>query len=89
MSETNKNIYKKIMQILISKDEIFRSYGKSMAVASTFEGYTLQYSVDGENWTQYAEQIPAGENLIVNDLVQGIYLQLVGNVNDNLIIRFN
>lgn len=77
------------MQIVISKDEIFRSYGKSMAVAATFEGYTLKYSVDGENWSQYQQSIPANENLIVHDLVQGIYLQLAGNVNDNLIIRFN
>ena len=77
------------MQILISGEEVFRCYGKTMAVAATSADYTLRFSVDGENWTDYAETIPAGENLIVNDLVQGIYLQLSGNTNDNLIIRFS
>lgn len=77
------------MQILISGEEVFRCYGKTMAVAATYADYTLRFSVDGENWTDYAETIPAGENLIVNDLVQGIYLQLSGNTNENLIIRFS
>lgn len=77
------------MQILITGEEVFRCYGSSMAVASTYNDYTLNYSVDGENWTQYAETIPAGENLIVTDLVSGVYLRLVGNTNTNLIVRFS
>lgn len=77
------------MQILISGEEVFRCYGSSMAVAATYNDYTLNYSVDGENWTEYGEAIPAGENLIVTDLVSGVYLRLLGNTNDNLIVRFS
>ena len=76
------------MKIKVNKEEVFRCYGSTMAIAATSVGYTLNYSVDGENWTAYEEAVPASENLIVTDMVQGMYFKLVGNADDNVIVKF-
>ena len=76
------------MKIKVNKEEIFNSYGSTMAISSTVSGYTLAYSVDGKNWTQYEEVIPAGENCVVTDLVVGMYFKLIGNTSDGVIIKF-
>lgn len=76
------------MKILVNKEEVFAGRGASMAIAGTTSGYTLNYSVDDENWSAYEEAVPANENLVVTDMVQGMYFKLVGNADDNVIVKF-
>lgn len=76
------------MKIQINKEEVFRCKGVTMAVEATTSGYMLYYSVDGEKWSKYDTEIPADENLVVNDGVSGMYFKLVGNVDDNVTVRF-
>lgn len=76
------------MKIKVNKEEIFNSYGATMAISSTESGYTLAYSVDGDNWSQYEDAIPAGENCVVTDLVNGMFFKLVGNTSDEVVIKF-
>ena len=76
------------MKITVNKEGIFNSYGSTMAISSTESGYTLASSVDGENWSQYKDVIPAGENCVVTDLVVGMYFKLIGNTSDGVIIKF-
>ena len=76
------------MKIKVNKEEIFNSYGPTMAISSTESGYTLAYSVDGVNWSQYKDTIPAGENCVVTDLVNGMFFKLIGNTSDEVVIKF-
>lgn len=76
------------MKIKVNKEEVFRCYGSTMAVAATTSGYILNYSVDGNTWSAYEEAVPASENLVVNDGVTGMYFKLVGNADDNVTVRF-
>lgn len=51
----------------------------SMIIGPSASGYTFAYSGDGEVYTEYSQETPAGENLIVNGLAFGTYVKLVGN----------
>ena len=76
------------MKILINKEDIFQVRGSKVAIAATTSGYTLQYSVDGRDFDDYTDPIPAAENLIVCDVISGMFLKLAGNTDDNVTIRF-
>lgn len=76
------------MKILINKEDIFQARGSKVAIAATTSGYTLQYSVDGNDFDDYAEPVPAAENLIVSDVITGMFFKLAGNTDDNVTIRF-
>ena len=81
-------MFRNNMKILVNKEEVFRSSGNKVAIAATSSGYTLQYSVDGNYFDDYQEPVPAGENLIVTDVVSGMFFKLVGNTDDNVTVRF-
>lgn len=76
------------MKILINKEDIFQARGSKVAIAATTSGYTLQYSVDGRDFDDYADPVPAAENLIVSDVITGMFFKLAGNTDDNVTIRF-
>lgn len=76
------------MKIYINESEPFKALGRNMAISATTSGYVLEYSVDGVNWTSYETEIPANENLLATDLVQGIYLRLNGNTDQEVAVRF-
>lgn len=81
-------MFRNNMKILVNKEEVFRSSGNKVAIAATASGYTLQYSVDGNDFDAYKDAVPAGENLIVTDVVTGMFFKLVGNTDDNVTVRF-
>ena len=76
------------MKILVNQEEVFQARGSKIAIASTSNGYTLQYSVDGNEFDDYFDAIPANENLIVSDVISGMFFKLTGNTDDNVTIRF-
>jgi hypothetical protein len=76
------------MKILINKEDIFQARGSKVAISATTSGYTLQYSVDGRDFDDYQESIPANENLIVSDVISGMFFKLAGNTDDNVTVRF-
>lgn len=67
------------MQAFVSGEKPFRSQRLSFAVAPTTAGYTLEYSVDKENWTAYPDAVPANENLMVNMVPIYMWFRLKGN----------
>ena len=81
-------MFRNNMKILVNKEEVFRSSGNKVAIAATSSGYTLQYSVDGIDFDAYKDAVSAGENLIVTDVVSGMFFKLVGNTDDNVTVRF-
>lgn len=81
-------MFRNNMKILINKEDIFQARGSKVAIAATTSGYTLQYSVDGKDFDDYQEEIPANENLIVSDVISGMFFKLAGNTDDNVTVRF-
>lgn len=57
----------------------FQVIGHSFAASPSAEGYTLQYSADGYNYTSWDEATPSNENLVVTDFASGLYFRLYGN----------
>ena len=74
------------MKKTITGEEIFTSTATQFAIAPTSSGYTLNYSVDGNNWTAWGEPVPANENCVVSGVVAGMYFKLVGNTDEITVI---
>jgi len=67
------------MKTIIVNDEApFSVLAHSFSVYSD-SAYTLNYSADGEHFTAYDQETPAGETLIVNGIAKGMYFYLDGN----------
>jgi len=65
----------------ITGDTPFQVLAHSCAISPSEQGYTLQYSADGANYTAWDEATPANETLVVNGLAYGTYLRLSGNTD--------
>lgn len=66
------------MKQKIESNPSFQVLSHSFSVSPSSQEYTLQYSADGINWTDYEETIPADENLVVVDTAYGQYIRLDG-----------
>ena len=64
---------------IINGEEHFQIMANSFAAGPSKEGYYLYYSSDDINFTKWEERVPAGENLVVNGLSQGLWFFLKGN----------
>lgn len=74
------------MQIKVNGEQPFKSQKESFAVAGTSAGYTLNYSVDKENWSAYPQATPANETLIVNGVTPYMWFKLAGNSDEETLI---
>ena len=74
------------MVLKIQGENAFQVLSHSFSVSPSNEGYTLQYSADGINWTDYDEPVPANETLVVNDCAFGQYIKLSGNNSEVTVI---
>lgn len=68
--------------MLVTGENPFQVTAHSFAVSPSKEGYTLNFSADGVNYTAYSEATPANENLIVNGIPKCVYFKLIGNKSD-------
>lgn len=62
----------------VTNEAPFQVMAHSFSVYSD-SAYTLAYSSDGSHFTNYSEETPAGETLIVNGVAKNMYFKLVGN----------
>lgn len=74
------------MKIIVSDEQVFKVAKNQVAIGPSASGYTLAYSADGVNFTEYSTATPASENLIVNGVVQYSYLKLVGNEGEVVVV---
>ena len=72
-----------IMKQKIGPNASFQVLSHSFSVSPSQSDYTLQYSADGIDWTDYEESVPADETLIVNDCAFGQYIKLDGYAPNN------
>lgn len=73
------------MVLKINAEMPFQVLAHSFGVYSE-DAYTLNYSVDGINYTAYEEGTPAGEVLFVNGVPKNAFFKLMGNTSQAKII---
>lgn len=69
-------------RLKIKGEQPFQILAHSFAVSPSAEGYTLNYSANGEEYTAWEEATPANEVLVVNGVAKLMYFKLVGNQSD-------
>lgn len=74
-----------MVQFKIQNEKPFQVLAHSFSVSPSAAGYTLAYSADGINYTNYTESTPANETLIVNGVNKGEFFKLVGNTSEVVI----
>lgn len=70
------------MQVTVLGEQKFKVVKDQFMVGPSASGYTLAYSANGVDFTNYSEATPAGENLIVNGFMQYGWAKLVGNTGE-------
>lgn len=74
------------MKIKVNGEDAFQVLAHSFGVSPSTEGYTLQYSADGINYTDWDEATPANENLFVINIPKFSFFKLDGNASDVIIV---
>lgn len=69
-------------RIKITGEQPFQVLATSFAATPSAEGYTLNYSANGEEYTAWEEATPANETLVVNGVAKLMYFKLKGNQSD-------
>ena len=64
--------------VKIGADASFQVNSHSFSVSPSSQPFYLQYSADGINWTDFEDEIPADETLIVNGCAFGQFIKLDG-----------
>lgn len=75
-------------KIKVSGETPFQVATSRFCIGQTSEGYTLNYSTDGVNWTAWTDGTLAEVDQVVVDAPQGLYFKLAGNVDDNVPVVF-
>ena len=66
---------------IIKGEEPFQVLSTAFAVHADVE-FTLQYSADGKNFTDWSEATPQGETCVVNNVANGMYFKLKNNTGN-------
>lgn len=69
----------------INGEKKFSVCSNYFAISAVDVDYTLQFSVDGENWTAVDGVTPAGENHIISGCPRNLYWRMKDNTGDALI----
>lgn len=72
-------------KIHVSGEAPFQILAHSFAVSHAETSYTLEYSADGYEYTEWEESTPANETLFVVDIPKMTYFRLKGNTGDVVI----
>ena len=69
-------------RIKITGEQPFQVLATSFAATPSAEGYTLQYSATGEDFTSWPDPVPGNETLVVHGVAKLTYFKLKGNQSD-------
>jgi hypothetical protein len=72
---------------VINGEQPFQVLAHSFSVGYT-NGYTLNYSADGVNYTAWTADTPSNEVLICNGVGKDMWFKLVGNTNTATTINY-
>ena len=73
------------MKLKINGENPFQVIAHSCIISPSQQQYTLQFSADGETYTDWDEPTPSGENCVVCNFPKFIFFRLKGNNSDVLI----
>lgn len=73
------------MKVIVTDETPFKVLGSSCTIGYS-GGYTLAFSADGVNFTEYDSATPADEVNVVNGLTRYSWLKLVGNSGDVVVV---
>lgn len=68
-----------MIEKIISGEERFQVLANEFTLGPSNENTFLMYSADGVNYTRWKDAVPAGENLVVNMAVNGMWYYMKGN----------
>lgn len=68
-------------KIRINGENAFQVLAHSFSISPSDSGYVLQYSANGEEYTDWDEATPANENLVVNGVGKFMFFKLKGNTD--------
>lgn len=74
------------MKIKINGEQAFQVLSHSFGVSPSAEGYTLLYSANGKDYTEWEEATPSDENLFVINVPKYSFFKLAGNDSEVTII---
>ena len=75
------------MEIKVSGETPFRAIKNQVMIGPSESGYTLAYSVEKDGvYTPYSDATPAGENCLMNGVMQYCWLMLSGNTSEVKVI---
>lgn len=68
-----------MMNFKVSGQTPFQINARSFAVSPSNETYTLCYSADGVNYTDWEDETSSGETLVVNNIAKSMFFYLKNN----------
>lgn len=63
----------------IQGEQVFSTPTGYFSISPSSEGYTLNYSADGEHFTAYSDATAANDNLLICGFPKNTYYKCVGN----------
>lgn len=66
-------------RVRISGEQPWQVLSHSAVLSPSSEGYTLQFSANGIDYTDYPETVPANESLMVCNCAKFTYFRCKGN----------
>lgn len=66
----------------INGEKPFQILSHSFSVSPSESGYTLQYSANGIDYTDWSSSTPANDTLIVNGVAKGMFFKLKDNTSE-------
>lgn len=67
------------MTKIITGEQPFQILAHSFSVSPSSEGYTLNFSANGTDYSAWSEATPANDTLVVNGIAKSMWFKLSGN----------
>ena len=68
----------------VSGETPFQVGASRFCIGQTEAGYTLNFSVNGEDWTAWTDGTLANTDQVVVNAAAGMYFKLAGNTSENV-----
>lgn len=74
--------------IKVSGEQPFQVGASRFCIGQTEAGYTLNFSVNGVDWTAWTDGTLANTDQVVVNAAEGMYFKLDGNTSDDVLITW-
>ena len=76
------------MKLIVNGEEPFKAPASRFVIGQTSTGYTLEYGVDGENFTAWDEATEANTDAVVANAVPGMFIKLTDNTDSEVVVKY-